>query len=278
MLRTRSEAVLAAPAWITRPRPNPHAQLRLICIPYAGGSASVFRTWPDYLPGEIEVCAVQLPGRENRLGEPPFTELAPLLTTLAQALRPYLDRPFVLFGHSMGAIISFELTRLLRRQYDIQPEKLLVSGRRAPHMPYREEPIHQLPTPEFLQQLRQFDGTPAEILENPDLVRMVMPILRADFAICETYEYTPEVPLDCPIAAYGGLRDRWATYDDLFAWQMQTNDAFSLQMLPGNHFFLNGSRWLLLQAVAHEISQVLQATVIGNTYDYASTYLEHAAR
>jgi medium-chain acyl-[acyl-carrier-protein] hydrolase len=127
-------------AWVLCPKPNPQARLRLFCFPYAGGGASRFRLWPDFLPPEVEVCAIQYPGREARLGESPFTQLSPLVQTLASALRLYLNLPFVFFGHSLGALACFELARQLRRQGQPEPLHLFVSGRRAPQVPNPDPP------------------------------------------------------------------------------------------------------------------------------------------
>lgn len=243
--------------WVICPRPNDRATLRLFCFPYSGGSTAIFSAWPQRLPAAIEVWPVQLPGRGARLAEPPFTRMTPLIEALASAIRPYLDRPFAFFGHSMGALVSFELARQLRRRYDLCPVHLIASGHRAPHVPDRDPPIYALPESEFLEELRRLNGTPAEVLEHAELRELVLPALRADFAVCETYVYTEDHPLECPIAALGGLQDSEVPREDLEAWRMQTQSAFSLRMLPGDHFFLNKEQPLLLQALVRELEPVL---------------------
>ncbi len=182
-------------AWVRFPKPNPQARLRLFCFPYAGGGAVSFRTWPLGLPDDVEICSVELPGRGTRLSERPFTRLSPLLQTMAPALLSLLDKPFAFFGHSMGGLVSFELTRLLRREYDLSPVHLFVSGRRAPQVQDLEPPLHTLPDPAFLEELRRLNGTPQAVLENVELRQVVLPILQADFAVIDTYEYTSEAPL-----------------------------------------------------------------------------------
>src|SRR5712691_623251 len=229
-------------SWVTCPKPNLHARLRLFCFPYAGGTASVFRAWSEHLPPEIEVCPIQLPGRESRLGEVPFSRLPPIVEALAPALRPYLDKPFAFFGHSMGALIGFELARHLRREGQSDPIHLFVSGHRAPQLPDPNPPIHQLPEPAFIQELRRLKGTSEAVLADPDLMELVMPMLRADFAVSETYLYTPEQPLACPITAFGGLQDKEVSRGEMDAWRVQTQQSFLLCMLPGDHFFLHASR------------------------------------
>ena len=239
--------------WVSWSKPNPQASLRLFCFPYAGGAAQTFRTWPDSLPMAFEVCPVELPGRGKRITSAPFTRLQLLVQALAIALLPYLDKPFAFFGHSMGGLVSFELARLLRKNYGISPVHLFVSGYRAPQVPDPDPPIHALPEPEFLEELRRLNGTPEVVLGNTELMQMLLPALRADFAVIETYAYTPELPLDCPITAFGGLQDREVRYDDVKVWQEQTNAAFSLHMLPGDHFFLQSAQPLLLQSLSQEL-------------------------
>jgi len=240
-------------SWIAGRKPNPRARVRLFCFPYAGGSALMFRTWSNALPADVEVCPVQLPGRSARLMERPFTDLSRLIEVLAQALAPLLDKPFAFFGHSLGALIGFELARRLRRQYGVNPVRLLVSAGRPPQVPHRGAPIHNLPRKEFLAELRRLDGTLAEVFEHEELLEIILPLLRADFAVYETYVYSNEAPLNCPISTFGGLEDREISASDLEAWRDQTTAAFSLRMLPGDHFFLNTHQPLLLRILSQEL-------------------------
>src|SRR5262245_34574163 len=193
--------------WIYCPTPNPGAALRLFCFPYAGGNSLIYRSWTEQLPLAVEVCAVMLPGREARLRERPYTCLPPLIEALAEALLPRLNKPFAFFGHSMGALISFELIRELRRNCGLAPAHLFVSGRRAPQIENNDPPTYNLPEGDFIQEIRHFNGTPQEVLEHPELMQLLLPVLRADFAVCETYTYTEEPPLECPISVFGGLQD-----------------------------------------------------------------------
>lgn len=245
-------------SWLTCLRPKPQAKLRLFCFHYAGGGALSFRSWSDSLPPTVEVCAIELPGRGTRLMEPPFTQLEPLIQELTPVLLPYLNKPFAFFGHSMGALVSFELARILRKKYDLSPVHLFVSGRRAPQVPDPDPPIHTLPEHEFLDELRRYNGTPESVLENAELMQLFLPTLRADFAVLETYVYTPEPLLDCPITAFGGLEDWKASCDDLEAWREQTNAEFSLQMFPGDHFFIHSAQPLLLQLLSRRLHHYCQ--------------------
>jgi len=235
--------------WFVRHRPRPQAALRLYCLPHAGGGPLLFRQWSDSLPSSVEVCAVQLPGREARFSEPAFTRWQPLVDALADAVAAANDRPFALFGHSMGALLAFELARRLRRLGQPEPAYLLVSGYAAPHLGLDRPPAHALPEAEFRAELRARNGTPTVVLENDEMMRLFSPLLRADFAVCETYTYQSEPPLGCPCAAFGGLRDPLVTPERLLAWKELTDASFESLLLPGDHFFPATCQALLLEQV-----------------------------
>lgn len=242
--------------WVTSFQPNPRARLRLFCFPYAGGGSHIFRQWPAGLPADVELCAVQLPGRGRRVRETPFKSMQPLVETLAEVLPPFFDRPFAFFGHSMGASIGFELARRLRRAGAEGPAHLLVSGRQPPQAPYTDRGTYLLSDAELIEELRQLNGTPAEVLEHAEMMQLLLPLMRADLELIQTYISEPEPPLSCPISAFGGLRDEEADRDALQQWAEQTTAEFSLQMFPGDHFFLHTCLPQLLQA----ISGLLQKT------------------
>lgn len=236
---------------------NPGARLRLFCFPYAGGGATIYSTWPRGLPPEVEVVAVQPPGREGRLAEKPFADLMELTAAMHQALRPHLDKPFAFYGHSNGGLMAFELARALRREGGPLPLHLFAGGRPAPQLELDEPPIHHLPHDEFIHELRRFAGTPEEILQNEEIMELIMPLLRADFALGETYRYTHEPPLDVPISAYGGRRDDEVSVDEVEAWREQTTAEFRLQIFPGDHFFINGDRTLVLAELSRELRPLI---------------------
>lgn len=244
-------------AWTKGINAVPRARLRLFGLPYAGGGTSIFHGWSAGLPPEIQFCPIQLPGREERLMEPPFVRLDPLVQTLTDILGPHLGRPFALFGYSMGALVSFELARELRRQSLPGPRCLYVAAHRAPQLPDPDPPIHHLPDPEFLSELRRLNGTPEAVLQHPELRALLLPSLRADFALCETYVHTWEPPLECTIVAFGGLLDHRASRTELERWRSQTVGSFSLRMLPGDHFFLRNARLLLLQILSEHLRTLL---------------------
>ncbi|MDJ0592503.1 MAG: beta-ketoacyl synthase N-terminal-like domain-containing protein [Pleurocapsa sp. MO_226.B13] len=242
---------------VIRPQPNSQARLRLFCFPYAGKGASIFQKWSDELPSEIELCAIQLPGRESRLRESPLTRLKPVMQTIVPLLESYLDLPFALFGHSMGALLSFELVRELRRQNCPLPVHLFVSGRNAPQLPDLKPPIHHLPDSQFIEKIKGFNGTPKDILQDQKLMQQYLPALRADFALLETYFYANEPPFDFPITAFGGLEDLQVSQAELTAWEKQTKAEFNLQMFAGDHFFLHSARQELLQAISQKLETKL---------------------
>ncbi|MFE0593070.1 beta-ketoacyl synthase N-terminal-like domain-containing protein [Micromonospora echinospora] len=250
--------VSADPAdWLVRGAPDPDARLRLFCLPYAGGNAALFRTWPGELPDGVEVCPIQLPGREQRHREPAFTQMSALVQMLGGVLRPYLDRPFALFGHSMGGLVAYELTRHLRRRELPAPTHLYVSAARAPHLPDLEPPLHRLPEARLIEKLRAMDGTPEEMLGDPETIALYLPVLRADFALVETRIHQTEPPLDVPLTAFGGERDDKVTEEQLAAWRDQTTSGFALEMLPGDHFFVQRERAGLLAALSARLTHDL---------------------
>lgn len=247
-----------ATPWLAYPKPNPQASIRLFCFPYAGGGATGFRAWEAGLPN-VELCLAKLPGRESRLTEPPYTSMSALVEALAQALPAHTEKPYAFFGHSMGAIIAFELARACRRRGLPLPRALFVSGRRAPQLPERDPITYNLPEPELIAELRRLGGTPQEVLEHPELMRLMLPLLRADFEVIETYRYEPEPPLDCSLTAFGGLEDAEVTPPELDAWGAQTTRAFTRRLLPGDHFFLHTARPTLLAALAQDLNRLAQA-------------------
>lgn len=239
--------------WLAHHKLSPQAKMRLFCFPYAGGGAVIYRNWSDMLPQDIEVCPVQLPGRGKRLMEPAYTRLMPLVEDLVPALFPYFDRPFAFFGHSMGAMISYELSRVLNREYKIGPDYLFISGRRAPHLPPVEWETYRLPEAEFIENLRNLEGTPAEILENEELMQLMLPLLRADFEVVQSYNHILGPPLDCPLSVYGGLGDSRVRKEHLEAWRKHTTSSFRLRMFPGNHFFLRTSQHQLIRSLLTDL-------------------------
>lgn len=242
---------VSGPGWIAPCRRNTDARARLFCFPHAGGTSSTFRDWPEQLPN-LDVCVVQLPGRERRLMETPFSRMRPLVQTLARSL-PW-DKPFAFFGHSLGALVGFELARELRRGHLPLPFHLVVSAHAAPQVPITHTPPrYLLPDQELIAELRNLAGTQEEVLRDASMMQLVLPVLRADFAVNETYVYEPEAPLHCPITAFGGIEDREVKPKDLQAWREHTKSSFSVRRFPGGHFYLIDLPTDVLRAMSEAI-------------------------
>jgi medium-chain acyl-[acyl-carrier-protein] hydrolase len=245
----------SATCWLSRFNEEPNGRLALFCFPYAGGTAANFRPWYDALRGSIQLAGVQLPGRRERLSEPPFRHLPDLIQAVGPALLPFFNTPFAFFGHSMGALIAFELAYWLRRTENPMPIHLFVSGRRAPHLPNSEARIYDLPEPEFIEQLRQLNGTPEEVLNHPELMQLMIPLLRADFSVCETYQYQRDAPLNCPITVFSGLEDPGVPRDRLEAWRVHTTSTFSFHLFPGGHFFIHTAQRDILRLITENLAR-----------------------
>lgn len=216
------------------------ATLQLFCLPYSGASAMVYSRWRRSLPEWLRVQPVELPGRGARLGEGLHTDLHALARQLAGELAPRIQGPYAVFGHSLGGLLGFELVHALREQGVAEPVALIASGTAAPTR--REDYDRDFAEPknddELKQQLRDLQGTPAEVLDNQELMALTLPVLRADFLMCGRYHYRARAPLHCPIHVLGGVNDK-ATQDQLIAWQAEGCGSFSLDMLPGGHFFVH---------------------------------------
>jgi medium-chain acyl-[acyl-carrier-protein] hydrolase len=252
---SRASAVKTINPWLVNYKPATRPRLRLFCFHHAGGGAHAYGNWADGLPPACELFAIQSPGRGARMFETPFEALQPLIRALTPAILPYLNQPFAFFGHSMGALVSFELARHLRSEYGIRPLHLFVSGSSAPSKRQLEYPLSTLPDDELKQELARLDEQPKEALENEELMRMMLPAIRADFKLCEQYLYTVEPPLACPITAYGGLGDESVTAERLEAWREETCASFTRSMFPGGHFFLQDdwARSLLIQSISRHM-------------------------
>lgn len=250
--RSRSD-----PIWFENLLGGDDPSLVLFCFPYAGGSANVFRHWRSSLPSEVSVCLVHVPGRGKRVNERPFTRLNCLVEAIADQICGELRYPFAFYGHSMGAMISFELARELRRRYGIEPTRLFLSGRPAPHLVRSGPMAFNLPHDDFIAILRELNGTPRELLDDPEFAELFLPALRADFEIVDTYEYRPEPRLSCPITVYGGLQDEVAPVAELLQWKELTLAAFRVRWFPGDHFFIHSADKSFLEALRLDISRTL---------------------
>jgi len=231
------------------------ASRRLFCFPHAGVGPSVFRGWADDLGADTEVCLIQPPGKEGRHREAPCSSLETLLPALIEHMLPLLDRPFAFYGHSLGAKVGFECAVRLRRIHHVEPTHIFVGASPAPQLPWRHSPLRLLPVEEFLSEVeKRYGALPPEVISDAEMRALVLPILRADFAIIETYKYSPEPPLNCGLTAFGGLQDPTVKRPELEAWREQVTGRFRLQMLDGNHLFLKSCRAELLESIAGELN------------------------
>lgn len=235
--------------WIDSQHFRPEATIRLFCFSYAGGTSAIYRPWQTSIHPDIEVCPVVLPGRASRFNESPFDYMEPLIHAAAKGLLTLLDKPFAFFGYSLGALIAFELARFLQLVHKLNATQLFVAGRSAPHVPYSHRPIHSLPELDFVTELRRLGGTPEELLENREAMRVLIPSIRADFALAETYKYVAGPGLSCPIMAIGGQQDVETGENELKGWEIHTQGSFSMRMFPGNHFFLLDLNQQILELV-----------------------------
>lgn len=252
----------------------PDAPVRLFCFAHAGGGPAFFRSWRQRLAPDIDVRPVLLPGRESRRREPPYRRMEQLLEPLCAALEPHLDRPYVLFGHSLGAAVAFETARRLSRHAAAGPAGLLVSGRRAPGLAHRRH-FAGLSDADFIKAMAALGGTPVEVLDHPELLRLLLPTLRADFELNETYRPPPGPRLACPMGAYMGTADPEVGPAELLPWHQETSGEFTMRVFSGDHFYLQGGRPDVLSAVRQDVDRLLgpdprrDATVGGARYGAA---------
>jgi medium-chain acyl-[acyl-carrier-protein] hydrolase len=226
----------------------------VFCLPFAGGGASFYRAWAPFAPPSIALCPVQLPGREERLLERPFDRMSTVVEAAAGELEPFLPERYVLFGHSMGAMICYELVHALRERGAPPPLHLFVSGAPAPHRTSEIAPIYDLPEERFLAALGRYGGLPDEVLRSRELLDLLIPRLRADLAVTGTYVYRDRPPLVCPITAFGGDADVTVSTSAVEAWCEHTIRAFSSEIFPGGHFFLSGVERRILARISAAFS------------------------
>lgn len=235
--------------WMISQKPDPRAELRLFCFPFAGGSASAYHSWFRLAPPRLHLCGVEYPGRGIRLEEDPYLSVPALVRHLADLLEPMLDEPYALFGHSMGGLVAFELTRLLRARGVPAPEHLYISATAAPGRPLERASLYQATDAEVFDELRALGGTPPELLADRELMAMAVRTLRADYTALGTYEFRPAAPLDVPTTVFGGRADAVVPPAELRGWLSQTTAGCRLRFFPGDHFFLYPAAAEILRTV-----------------------------
>ena len=250
-----------ASLWLRGYRRETDAVVRLVCLPHAGGSASYFFPLAKALPPEVELLAVQYPGRQDRHAEPCVDDVVTLAEQLVDVLAAQRDLPLVLFGHSMGATVGFEVARRLADHADVPLAGLLVSARCAPSQ-HRSADIHLLDDEGILAELRRLSGTQAAVLGDDELVRMVLPAIRNDYRAAETYRYTPGPPLAVPIVGLCGDSDPRVAPADVDGWRAHTTAGFTLRVLPGGHFYFGEQPAALDAAIADDVLGALRRPAV----------------
>lgn len=233
----------ALSSWFNTYNRSQQGQSRIFAFPYSGAGSSIFYQWAQsFHHSPVDFIGVQLPGRENRLRDKPISDLVSLIEQLQFNITPWLDKPFVFFGHSLGALIAFELCRALHEQNLPLPQHLFISAFRAPELPNPNRELHQLPATDIISGLREYAGTPEVVLNDPKLMALFLPLLRADFSVHETYQYQEKEQLPHPITVLSGTRDTIVRPETMYNWHRQTVNNFQHLHYDGDHFFLNPHR------------------------------------
>ena len=238
---------------------NPTGAMRLFLFPFAGGNASTFLPWQGLLGPRLELRIARLPGRGARLFEPPVAEMDELVARLTRAVTSLADRPFAFFGHSLGALVAFEVARQLRRAHRPGPVGLWVSGAEGPQTRAPRRRLHDLPDADLIEGLREYAGTPPEMLDDREMMELLLPGLRADFALNERYSYRPEPPLDLPIHVLLGDADPYVEPERAAGWALETSRPVRQYVYPGAHFFLYDHQRSITALLADAAAQLFPA-------------------
>lgn len=249
--------------WIVITKVSENVDFRLFCFSYAGGTAATFRNWQDRLGCNVEVVSIQLPGRANRFGEQAFTEMEPLIEELYEVVSSYLDKPYAFFGHSLGSRIAFQLAVECVRKRARLPVHFIASASRGPHLPIGIGDIYKLPDEQFLAEMGKLNGTPQEILENKELMRILTPQLKADFCLAYKYQYGGDIKLDIPISVFSGKEDTDISYNDLNEWGKNFVGQPDISMFEGGHFFIDDEDSDIVEKVKSIVHKEMAATGIG---------------
>lgn len=241
--------------WFVR-KPGPRRAHRLYCFAYAGGNAATYLDWQDAMPAHVEICGIQLPGRGARFGEAPFRAMRPLVDILDAQIRQASGVPFAFFGHSLGGLVAFETARALARRDAPQPRRLIVSGCQAPATRDVPRNYHLLDDAALVDVLREYDATPGAVLADPELVALLLPTIRADFALAETYTYAPDRPLGIPVSVFAGIDDDFTSREQIAGWSTETTGDCDAHWFEGGHFYIHSQR----ERVLRTLSSLLEAT------------------
>lgn len=256
MIPAPARAVHSASRWLRRPRPVAHPRLRLVCLPHCGGTAGAFYGWTATLPADVELVAVQYPGRQDRFGEPCLRHMGELADGVTQALLPLLDRPVALFGHSMGAALAYEVTLCLETRYRARPQQLFVSGRASPTCPEKGRDLYLRDDAAMLAGLVELGGLDQAVIADPELLALLMPSFRADLRLIETYRPHDIRPVTVPVTAYTGDADPGVPVTGVAAWADLAAGGFDVRVFPGGHFYLVDQESELVSDVSERLALV----------------------
>lgn len=225
-------------SWYIGYKKNPQAAIRLFCFHHSGGGASSYHPWVESLSPLIEMVAIQLPGRENKFLEPLTSDLSHIITKLSKDFSYYKDKPFIVFGHSLGALLAFEFIKAIHRIYSLYPRQVIVSAAKAPHMPYRRKILSHLEDKLLKEELKAYNGIDERIQNEPELFDLFLPIIRSDFSIVENYSFAGSASFPCDILAFSGSDDPTVTQEEILGWSTQTTGKFEHMPFSGAHFFI----------------------------------------
>ena len=240
--------------WMPRLGSRPNAKYRLYCFSHAGGSASLYYSWNNLLPESIEVCPIQLPGREERIDLAPFSDMEQLLDILVSLVIETIDRPYGIYGHSLGASIGFEVARRVKKISGKEPVHLFVGAHRSPCQPYSYPSIKYASDPELLEMISIFNGLPKPSALSAEMMTVMLPTIRADLLLCESYRYQQDSTLDYPITVFHGCFDKNVKENELSSWKTQTQGTVEIISLDGEHFFLNSHKHEVLEKIQSALS------------------------
>lgn len=244
--------------WIDCWLPRPNAKLRLFCFPHVGASSAVYRNFLPFLDERVELCALELPGRGRRFGEKLFTNLKDLVFAMQVEIQAQQDMPYAFLGHSMGSLIAFEWARLIRQSSLPMPRLLILSAFGAPHLTRTQNKmLHLLPDAGLLAEIERLQGTPEQVLKHQELMALLLPMIRADLQMVETYRYEAQAPLETPMLIMGGDADPEVEASRLKAWKDQSAGKFECQFFSGDHFYIQSAREEVLKKLNQEIQSVL---------------------
>lgn len=236
-------------SWYLEYKKNPSATIRLFCFHHSGGGASAYYPWVEHLSPKIEMIAIQLPGRENRFTEPLNNNLEDIVAQLSEGFAIYNDKPFFVFGHSLGALISFEFVKSIHKLYSLYPHHMIVSATKAPHLPFRMKHFSKLDNKALKEELRVYNGIDERILNNDELLDLFLPIIKSDFSISENYNFLESKPIPCDILALSGDEDQTVTPEEILAWAKYTERKFQHISFPGKHFFIKDHQKKILEII-----------------------------